>query len=107
MATRPTHGRQTRWRTLYRSDCLDRLDADGQIWLVDAGLRCIVDLCDNAEVVERPNVFATTTRAEVTYRRVPFWEVLRRPTRIRHGQLTATVGSSRIAAQAWPALSRR
>ena len=65
-------GRRTRWRTLYRSDCLDRLDEIGQTWLVEAGLRTIIDLRENGEVSERPNVFARS--AHVMYRRIPFWD---------------------------------
>ena len=65
-------GRQTRWRVLYRSDCLDRLDADGQQWLIKAGLRSIIDLRDNGEVARAPNVFASS--AHVKYRRVPIWD---------------------------------
>jgi protein-tyrosine phosphatase len=53
-------GRRTRWRTLYRSDCLDRLDADGQARLVQAGLRSVIDLRDDEEVAARPNVFASS-----------------------------------------------
>jgi len=64
-------GRQTRWRTMYRSDCLDQLDAAGQSWLIDAGLRTIVDVRDDEEAAARPDVFATSQR--VSYRRVPFW----------------------------------
>jgi protein-tyrosine phosphatase len=65
-------GRQTRWRVLYRSDCLDQLDEAGQTWLIEAGLRTIVDLRGPQEVAEKPNVFATSGR--VRYRQVPFWE---------------------------------
>jgi protein-tyrosine phosphatase len=72
-------GRQTRWRTLYRSDCLDTLAADGQVWLVDAGLSRIIDLRDDFEVASRPNVFATSTSAGVSYRRVPLWDNLPPP----------------------------
>ena len=64
-------GRHTRWRTIYRSDCLDQLDEAGQAWLVEAGLRTIVDLRDDEEVLSRPNVFATSPR--VAYRRLPFY----------------------------------
>ena len=64
-------GHHTRWRTIYRSDCLDQLDEAGQSWLIDAGLRTIVDVRDDEEAAARPNVFATSQR--VTYRRVPFW----------------------------------
>jgi protein-tyrosine phosphatase len=67
-----TDGRRTRWRTLYRSDCLDRIDEIGQTWLLQAGLRTIIDLRDNLEIVERPNVFAAS--AHVAYRRIPFWD---------------------------------
>jgi protein-tyrosine phosphatase len=65
-------GRRTRWRTLFRSDCLDQLDAAGQTWLVEAGLRTLIDLRDNVEVAARPNVFANS--GHVAYRRVPLWD---------------------------------
>jgi protein-tyrosine phosphatase len=64
-------GRRTRWRTIYRSDCLDQLDEAGQSWLIEAGLRTVVDLRDDEEAAARPNVFATSQR--VRYRRIPFW----------------------------------
>ena len=64
-------GRRTRWQTIYRSDCLDQLDEAGQSWLIEAGLRTIVDLRDDEEAAARPNVFATSQ--QVRYRRVPFW----------------------------------
>ena len=65
-------GRRTRWRTLYRSDCLDQLDQPGQAWLVDAGVRTIVDLRDDEEVASNPNVFADARR--IAYRRLPMWD---------------------------------
>jgi protein-tyrosine phosphatase len=65
-------GRHTRWRTLYRSDCLDRLDPSGQTWLIEAGLRTIIDLRGPEELAERPYVFARSDR--VTHRWMPFWE---------------------------------
>jgi protein-tyrosine phosphatase len=65
-------GRLTRWRTVYRSDCLDQLDAAGQTWLIEAGLRTIVDLRGDREVAAQPNVFANSTHVE--YRRIPFWD---------------------------------
>ncbi len=65
-------GRQTHWRMLYRSDCLDQLDDAGQTWLIDAGLRTIVDLRGAEEVADKPNVFATSE--QVRYRHIPFWE---------------------------------
>ena len=69
-------GRRTRWRTLYRSDCLDRLDAAGQAWLVDAGLRSVIDLRDVEEAAERPNVFRRRSRGQhVVYQHLALFEV--------------------------------
>jgi protein-tyrosine phosphatase len=65
-------GRRTAWRTVYRSECLDQLDEAGQAWLVEAGLRTIVDLREDDEVASRPNVFADSER--IIYRRLPFWD---------------------------------
>src|SRR5215211_6384795 len=62
-------GRLTRWRTLFRSDCLDQLDTAGQEWLVDNGLRTAIDLRGDWEVEARPNVFDASER--LRYRRVP------------------------------------
>jgi len=65
-------GRYTRWRTLFRSGCVDRLSLAGQASLVEAGLRTVIDLRDDEEVVNRPNVFADSRR--VRYRRVPLFD---------------------------------
>ena len=54
-------GRRTRWRTLYRSDCPDRLDAAGQAFLINEGLRSIIDLRGANEFAERAYTFASTT----------------------------------------------
>ena len=46
------HGRrQTRWQTLYRSDCTDELDQVGQQRLLDAGLRTVIDLRDSSDTI--------------------------------------------------------
>ena len=37
-------GRQTRWRTLFRADALDRLPDKSQRALIDLGLRTVIDL---------------------------------------------------------------
>ena len=65
-------GRYTRWRTLFRSGCVDRLSPAGQEWLIDAGLRTVIDLRDDEEIAIRPNVFADSAR--VRYRRVPLFD---------------------------------
>jgi protein-tyrosine phosphatase len=64
--------RQTRWRTLYRSACLDELHETGQQWLIEAGLRTIIDLRDSQEVAERPSVFAGSN--QLRYVRIPFYD---------------------------------
>jgi protein-tyrosine phosphatase len=67
-----TDGRHTRWRTLFRSGCVDRLSRAGQEWLIQAGLRTVIDLRDDVEIATRPNVFADSAR--VRYRRVPVFD---------------------------------
>jgi protein-tyrosine phosphatase len=65
-------GRRTRWRTAYRSDCLDRIDAEGQAWLVQSGLRTIIDVRDSVEATMYANVFASST--QIAYRQMPLWD---------------------------------
>jgi protein-tyrosine phosphatase len=50
----PAAGGVVRWRTLYRSDALHRLDADGLAALAGLGLRTIVDLRTHAETEFAP-----------------------------------------------------
>jgi protein-tyrosine phosphatase len=69
---RTRDGRQTRWGTVYRSDCLDRLTAESRRELIALGIRTIVDLRDNEEVAARPNVLPDA--ATVRYRRLPVWD---------------------------------
>jgi protein-tyrosine phosphatase len=64
-------GRRTRWRTVFRSDCLNRLAPTAQTWLLEGGLRTVIDLRDDTEVAEAANVFAASPR--VSYRRVPLF----------------------------------
>jgi len=64
--------RQTRWRTLYRSGCLDELHETGQQSLINAGLRTVIDLRDSQEVAERPSVFAGSD--QLSYVRIPFYD---------------------------------
>src|SRR5438309_7631744 len=54
-------GRQTRWRTLFRSDSLHRLAETEQATLLGMGLRSVLDLRYERELAEAPNVFATST----------------------------------------------
>lgn len=48
-------GGSVRWRTLFRSDALHRLDAAGAAALADLGLRTVVDLRTQAEVDIAPS----------------------------------------------------
>ena len=52
-------GRRTRWRTLLRTDALDRLPPGSQRSLVELGLRQVIDLRWPHELAESPSVFAT------------------------------------------------
>lgn len=65
-------GRRTRWRTLYRSACPDRLDAAGQRSLIQAGLRTVIDLRGHDELAERRSAFASSS--EVSYMHLPFFD---------------------------------
>jgi protein-tyrosine phosphatase len=65
-------GRRTRWRTLLRTDALDRLPPASQAALLELGLRQVIDLRWPHELVETPSVFQAS-RA-VAYRSVPLLE---------------------------------
>ncbi len=65
-------GRRTRWRTLLRTDALDRLPPDSQRALVELGLHQVIDLRWAHELAEFPSVFATSR--QVRYRNVPLMD---------------------------------
>ncbi len=65
-------GRRTRWRTLLRTDALDRLPAGSQRALLDLGLRQVIDLRWPHELDEAPSVFRASDR--LTYRSIPLLE---------------------------------
>jgi protein-tyrosine phosphatase len=62
-------GRRTRWRTLLRTDALDRLPAASQAELVGLGLRQVIDLRWPSELDEAPSVFRSS--GAVRYRSIP------------------------------------
>ena len=66
------HGRRTRWRTLYRTDSLDRLPPESQSTLLDLGLRQVIDLRWPHELADAPNVFGRSKH--VRYVNVSLWE---------------------------------
>ena len=62
-------GRRTRWRTLLRTDALDRLPATSQAELIALGLRQVIDLRWTSELDEFPSVFRASD--SVRYRSIP------------------------------------
>jgi protein-tyrosine phosphatase len=62
-------GRRTRWRTLMRTDALDRLPPSSQQELLALGLKQVIDLRWPEELAEAPSVFATT--GAVRYTNIP------------------------------------
>jgi protein-tyrosine phosphatase len=65
--------RQTRWRTLLRTDALDRLPVTSQATLVELGLRQAIDLRWHHEIEEAPSVFVRSDR--VRYTSVPLRDI--------------------------------
>ncbi|MEX2011656.1 MAG: tyrosine-protein phosphatase [Chloroflexota bacterium] len=63
------NGMRTRWRTLLRTDALDRLPAASQAELVGLGLRQVIDLRWTSELDEFPSVFRASEA--VRYRTIP------------------------------------
>jgi hypothetical protein len=62
-------GRTTRWRTLLRTDALDRLPTSSQQRLLELDVRQVIDLRWPSELAEWPSVFAGS--ADVRYLSVP------------------------------------
>lgn len=62
-------GRQTRWRTLLRTDALDQLPGASQAALHDLGVRQVIDVRWGHEVDLRPSVFRGSGR--IRYRNLP------------------------------------
>ena len=61
--------RRTRWRTLLRTDALDRLPPASQATMLDLGLRQVIDLRWPEELDAYPSVFRASDR--VAYRAIP------------------------------------
>jgi protein-tyrosine phosphatase len=55
-----TDGGTVRWRTLLRSDALHRLDDSGRAALLGLGLRTVIDLRTDEEVMATPSALAGT-----------------------------------------------
>lgn len=65
-------GGETLLRRLLRSDDLDQLTPAAQGFLIDYGVRTVIDLRDEPERQAAPDVFASSTR--VDYRHLPFFD---------------------------------
>jgi protein-tyrosine phosphatase len=66
-------GLQTRWRTLFRADALDRLSPSAQRSLIDMGLRTVIDLRRPDELESNPNVFRASR--DVRYRHLAMFDI--------------------------------
>ena len=55
---------ETRWRQVLRADALHRLDEAGMATLVEAGVRTVIDLRHDHELVSAPNPFSTADGVE-------------------------------------------
>jgi protein-tyrosine phosphatase len=95
-------GRRTRWRTLLRTDALDRLPAASQATLLDLGVRQVIDLRWPIELDEAPSVFRSSD--SVQYRNIALFDedpgpgktladIYRLMLDARAGQLVAVVRS--------------
>jgi protein-tyrosine phosphatase len=71
-------GRQTKWRTLFRTDALDLLPVDSQRALLDIGVRHAIDLRWPGEIEARPSVFRDS--ADVRYLSLPLHDDRPEPT---------------------------
>lgn len=81
------NGRFIHPQTLLRADCLHRLPPASQQALINYGLRSVIDLRRNVEIIHEPNVFARSTH--VAYHHLPLyneWEELaaERPRDLAH-----------------------
>jgi protein-tyrosine phosphatase len=65
-------GRRTRWRTLLRTDALDRLPPKSQEKLLEIGLRQVVDLRWPSELADAPSVFRDSKA--VRYRNIALFD---------------------------------
>jgi protein-tyrosine phosphatase len=65
-------GRRTRWRTLFRTDALDRLPDRSVERLVSLGVRQVIDLRWPHELAAAPSAFVD--HPEVAYRSIPLFE---------------------------------
>ncbi len=62
-------GHHTRWKVLVRAGSLDQVSAAGCQYLIDYGIKTVIDLRDEWEVEDFPNVFAQV--ASVQYVNLP------------------------------------
>ena len=64
-------GMVTRWRSVIRSDILNRLTDEGQRALLDYGVRTIIDLRYPKEVAEEPSLTTTSDDRPLDYYNLP------------------------------------
>lgn len=65
-------GRHTGWRSVVRSDTLNRMGADARSAMVEYGIRAVVDLRLPEQAVSNPNPFALPGEHGVAFHSLPF-----------------------------------
>lgn len=64
-----TNGKQTKWRTFFRSDSLHRLPVSSQQQLIDYGIKTIIDLRSSFEVAKEE--YAFRNQPNIQYFNIP------------------------------------
>ncbi len=64
-------GTETRWRSVIRSDILNRHTVDGQQALLDYGVRTVIDLRSPQEVEKEPSLFSQNHSLHPFYLNLP------------------------------------
>lgn len=64
-------GKETRWKTVIRSDILSRLTDDGQRALLDYGVKTIIDLRSPQEVAKEPSFIIKSHDHHLDYLNLP------------------------------------
>ena len=82
-----SNGASTLWKAILRSGDMHRLTPESRAALVDYGVRTVVDLRRDAELEEKPNVFADSP--SVAYRRYDLWGGLLAPDRSDYDDASA------------------
>lgn len=70
-------GQTTRFGRVFRCDGMHQISPEGQQALIDRGLRLVIDLRNERELEEKPNLLAT--HPQIDYHHIPLFRGLSRP----------------------------